>query len=214
MTQSKTTFLDRAYDLDSRDAVREFYDEWSKTYDSNIVDDNGYVTPRRCAEALARRSRPEGVVLDIGCGTGLSGLALHEAGFQKIDGFDLSPDMLAKAAEKQVYRDLKIADITQKLPYADESYAALNACGVFGQQHTPPSGFADMLTLLKPGHCFVFSLNDHAYENDDHAYPKAVDAAAESGAIDILEKEYGDHLPGIDLRAWVYVVRKNAGSGA
>ncbi|MEM1048795.1 MAG: methyltransferase domain-containing protein [Pseudomonadota bacterium] len=211
MTQSKTQFLDRAYDLDSPEAVREFYDEWSKTYDSNIVDDNGYVTPRRCAEALARRARPESVVLDIGCGTGLSGLALHEAGFQTIDGFDLSPDMLAKAAEKKVYRDLQIADITQKLPYADESYTALNACGVFGQQHTPPSGFADMLKLLKPDHCFSFSLNDHTYENDDYAYPKAVDAAAEAGTIDILEKEYGDHLPGIDLRAWVYVVRKNAG---
>jgi len=210
MSKSKTEFLDRAYDLDSTKAVKDLYGDWSQTYDANIVDDHGYVTPQRCAEALARRAGLNEPVLDIGCGTGLSGLALKQAGFAIIDGFDLSPDMLARAKDKGAYRDLKVADITQKLPYDDESYSALNACGVFGQQHTPPERFVDLLALLKPGHCFAFSLNDHAYENEDHAYPKMVDALAENGTISILEKEYGDHLPGIDLKAWVYVVEKSA----
>jgi len=208
MTESKTGFLDKADDLDSIAKVRDFYGDWSETYDDNIVGDNGYVTPQRCAEALARRAAPEDPVLDIGCGTGLSGMALKAAGFGAIDGFDLSPDMLAKAGEKGVYRDLKVADITQPLPYGAESCAALNACGVFGQQHAPPQKIADLLMLLMAGHCFAFSLNDHAYQDQDGAYPKFVDALAENGAIDILEKEYGDHLPGINLKAWVYVVRK------
>jgi len=209
MTKPDTQFLDRAYDLNSIPDVRDFYGDWAESYDSNI-DEHGYATPQRCAEALARRARTDAAVLDIGCGTGLSGLALRAAGFTTIDGFDLSPDMLDKARAKGAYRDLKIADITQPLPYAAARYPALNACGVFGQQHTPPERFSELLVLLKPGHCFAFSLNDHAYENEDYAYPKMVDGLAEDGAITILEKEYGPHLPGIDLKAWVYVVEKSA----
>lgn len=209
MTKPDTQFLDRAYDLNSISDVRDFYGDWAESYDNNI-DEHGYATPQRCAEALARRARRDAAVLDIGCGTGLSGLALRAAGFTTIDGFDLSPDMLDKARAKGVYRDLKIADITQPLPYAAAGYPALNACGVFGQQHTPPERFSELLVLLKPGHCFAFSLNDHAYENEDYAYPKMVDGLAANGAITILEKEYGAHLPGIDLKAWVYVVEKSA----
>ena len=205
---SKTEFLDRAYGLDSIADVQNFYKDWASSYDDNI-DDNGYVTPQRCAEALARQAEMESAILDIGCGTGLSGLALKNVGFSIIDGFDLSPDMLAKAEEKGAYRDLKIADITQALPYAPASYTALNACGVFGQQHTPPERFIELLALLKRGHSFAFSLNDHAYENQDYAYPKLIDKLVQTGEIELQEKQYGDHLPGIDLKAWVYVVRKS-----
>lgn len=210
MSNAKTEFLDRAYDLESTDDVKDFYGDWARSYDANIVEDNGYVTPQRSAEALARRARPEGAVLDIGCGTGLSGLALTQAGFTTVDGFDLSEEMLQEARAKGVYRDLKTADITQDLPYLPASYAALNACGVFGHQHTPPERFTVLMELLKPGHCFSFSLNDHTYEHMDHAYPKMIDGLAETGKIVLLEKEYGAHLPGIDLGAWVYVIEKTA----
>ena len=39
----------------------------------------------------------DALILDFGCGTGLSGLALRAAGVQVIDGCDLSEGMLAHA---------------------------------------------------------------------------------------------------------------------
>ncbi len=82
-------FLDSVYDKGNRD-VREIYADWSKTYDAEIAE-NGYATPMRAASALADsvqdKSRP---VLDFGCGTGLSGLALKSKGFSIIDGIDVT----------------------------------------------------------------------------------------------------------------------------
>jgi ubiquinone/menaquinone biosynthesis C-methylase UbiE len=39
-------------------------------------------------------------VLDVACGTGLSGLALHRHGFRSITGLDYCPQMLNLAREK------------------------------------------------------------------------------------------------------------------
>ena len=42
----------------------------------------------------------DGPLLDLGCGTGRHLSALHRAGFQTLVGLDLSPDLLAIAAER------------------------------------------------------------------------------------------------------------------
>ena len=87
-------FLESAYDLPDRQATAGFYGDWAATYDDEIAG-NGYATPARCAAALAGRAASrEAPVLDIGCGTGLSGLALRAAGFTTIDGTDFSAEML------------------------------------------------------------------------------------------------------------------------
>lgn len=50
--------------------------------------------------------------LDLGCGTGLSGQAVS-ALCDRIVGVDLSPAMVRRATEKQVYRRLLVGDITE-----------------------------------------------------------------------------------------------------
>ena len=58
----------------------------------------GYATPPRVAMALRLAgANVEKGVLDYGCGTGLSGMALAAVGFQVIDGTDISPEMLSQA---------------------------------------------------------------------------------------------------------------------
>jgi predicted TPR repeat methyltransferase len=53
--------------------------------------------PHRIAAALKPYVQPSDRILDFGCGTGLSGLALQNAGFTNIDGLDISAPMLEKA---------------------------------------------------------------------------------------------------------------------
>ena len=97
-----TKFLDKAYKARDAASTRALYDDWAASYEAEVAE-NGYATPARCAEALkgqtADMSAP---ILDFGCGTGLSGLALKLAGFETIDGVDLSAEMLEGARSKSV----------------------------------------------------------------------------------------------------------------
>ena len=52
----------------------------------------------------------------------------------------------------------------------------------------------------------MFSFNDHALE--DPANEAGLNEWLDCGAAHLLFKEYGAHLPGIDLNSNVYVVEK------
>eukprot|EP00775_Hariotina_reticulata_P003794 gene3794-4052_t len=71
---------------------------------------------QRALELLALP--PDGIprlLLDIGCGSGLSGEALSEAGHAWV-GLDISPDMLDVAVEREVEGDVLLSDMGQGLP--------------------------------------------------------------------------------------------------
>ncbi len=198
--------LDKAYDLQNANATRAFYDEWAASYDAEIAE-NGYVTPSRCAKALANVVDPGTPVLDIGCGTGLSGLALRATGFRTIDGTDLSPEMMTRAAERGIYRRLFPGDMNTPLPVELGSYTAAAAVGVINPGHAPPETIEAVLAILPPGGCFTFSLNDHALA--EPAFPDKVEEMLGAGTATCLHRAHGPHLPGIGLEATVYVLQKS-----
>ncbi len=145
-------------------------------------------------------------MLDIGCGTGLSGLALRAAGFVTLDGTDLSAEMLARASARGIYRRVFPGDAADPLPVAPGAYAAAAAIGVVNPGHAPPETIDAVLAILPPGGCFVFSLNDHALA--EPAFPGHVERLLAEGAAELAFREHGPHLPGIGLAATVYVLRK------
>lgn len=198
-------FLDKTYGCMTPEATQAHYDDWSASYDAEISE-NGYATPTRCAEALARhmpdRSMP---VLDFACGTGLSGLALKVQGFSQIDGVDVSPGMLDGAQERGLYRQLIKIDAGAEMPGTAGDYAAIAAIGALGVGAAPASTMAQMADALNPGGLLVFSLNDHGLADADFIAGRD---ALLNGAMRELEQSYGDHLPGIDLKSSVYVFEK------
>lgn len=199
-------FLDDAYSHDEGEAARRFYDEWAATYNEEVAD-NGYVTPTRCAEALkSLLEPPTAAILDLGCGTGLSGVALRRAGFTAIDGWDPSAEMLRRAEALHVYRVLRHIDPTKPLDAPAGVYKAVNAAGVMHPGLAPPKAIDQILGFLASGGLFCFSLNDHAIE--DGAHLAHVEAIIERGAATLRFKEYGEHLPKRDLKSWVYVIEK------
>ena len=102
-----TKFLNQAYGISTLDS-RDLYTAWSDSYDKE-VHENGYVTPLRVAEALDRHVLDKNTtVLDYGCGTGLSGQALLNVGFQAVDGVDVTAAMVDLAREKGIYRNLDV----------------------------------------------------------------------------------------------------------
>jgi len=201
------TFLDKAYQARTAEEIRTLYDAWAASYEEELAE-NGYATPQRCAEALARFSQDLAApVLDFGCGTGLSGLALARAGFRTIDGADISADMLKGAEEKRVYRELReIEPGTSPVPRRGD-YAAIAAIGVIAAGAAPTRTFDVLMKGLGRGGLLVLSFNDHALE--DPANEARVSEWIDCGSARLLFKDYGDHLPGIDLKSKVYVIEKN-----
>jgi predicted TPR repeat methyltransferase len=145
-------------------------------------------------------------ILDFGCGTGLSGLALNQAGCRVIDGVDVSEGMLAQARAKGVYRTLDA--IAEDDPMTDRAgrYAAVAAIGVIGAGAAPLAVFDRLWGLLPTGGLFGFSFNDHTLE--DPAYEARVDALIAAGDALSRHREDGPHLPSERLNSVVHVLEK------
>ncbi|WP_027258800.1 MULTISPECIES: class I SAM-dependent DNA methyltransferase [Leisingera] len=199
-------FLDKAYDLETPEATLEHYNQWAASYDAEIAE-NGYATPGRIAEALAKFQPDMSVpVLDFGCGTGLSGLALRMQGFENIDGMEPSDEMITQARSKGAYRTLTQIDVTDSKPIPQGAYRLITGCGVLGTGAAPPAVFDMILQALPRGGLFAFSYNDHALA--DRAYTGKLNEWLDCSAARLLFREHGDHLPGIDLKSTVYVIEK------
>ncbi|MEM9063159.1 MAG: methyltransferase domain-containing protein [Pseudomonadota bacterium] len=201
------SFLDSAYELEDLESTRAFYADWAETYDAEVKS-NGYVTPQRCAKALSEAvSDLAAPLLDIGCGTGLSGIALRDAGFTTVDGTDLSQEMIDIATHRgDIYRELFLGLARDPLPIPAGEYVNAAAIGVFSPGHAPPETMDTVMGFLPRGGCFVFSMNDHALE--DPSYVAKIEQVVADRVVEQVFREHGPHLPGIGLQSTVVVLRK------
>ena len=98
-----------AYSFRSSAEHREYYNQWARRYDAEFAEYEGYDYPSRLAalfKALAVDG--DGPIADIGCGTGLVGLALVDLmPSVEVYGFDISAAMLEIAAR---YRRIEASD--------------------------------------------------------------------------------------------------------
>lgn len=89
--------------------VQQGYGEWVRTYE-NIVEDEMDIRMFNRLEALDWSNAE--TILDLACGTGRIGEWLHKRTDAPIDGVDLTPEMLAVAKTKDIYRTLHHVDVT------------------------------------------------------------------------------------------------------
>ena len=110
--------------------VTKYYDDWATEYNESLANWN-YDAPEQVASILRSELPPESVLLDAGCGTGLSGRALSSAGFTTIDGIDVSPRSLKVAINSGAYRSLRTMDMHHcPLEIPDSQYDGLICVGV------------------------------------------------------------------------------------
>jgi SAM-dependent methyltransferase len=98
--------------------VEEGYGEWVATYERTVEDEMDI----RLFERISTVSWADAnQTLDLACGTGRIGAWLKSKGGGVIDGVDMTPQMLAQAAQKNAYRNLSVGDITHT-PFPDAAY--------------------------------------------------------------------------------------------
>ncbi len=144
--------LDEAYQINGPADARKMYGDWAPTYDESFGAAWGYIAPREIAAILSGEVPASAEVLDIGAGTGL--VAEHLRGMT-VDALDITPEMLAVAGGKGLYRHLTLGDLTATLPIADGSYDAIISCGTFTHGHVGPECFSELLRITRPGAVFA-----------------------------------------------------------
>jgi predicted TPR repeat methyltransferase len=150
-------------------------------------------------------------ILDLGCGTGLSGHALRPRA-RRLIGVDLSPAMIERARERDVYDVLHVAEITAFLNRGDtERFDLIAACDAliyFGdlRQVVIPAagrlapGGVIAFTVERGGH-YPFRLTDSGRftHHRDHVIEAAAAASLSVVRVDdaVLRYEYGDPVWGL-----------------
>lgn len=88
--------------------MKEKYNDLAANYDQTLVDVVGYVDPVKMADAISTHLNlpKDAKIIDLGCGTGLTGMELKKVGFTDITGTDASDGMLVEAEKKQAYNKL------------------------------------------------------------------------------------------------------------
>jgi len=190
--------------------TRKLYADWADTYEDDITA-MAYATPDRIAEALLSQvpdlNQP---VLDFGCGTGLSGIALKKQGFTTIDGTDISPEMLAHAKEKNgpdgpLYRKLWLGTVG-KIDVKPGDYGVIVATGVISLGAAPPELLGVLADALAPGGLLAFSYNDPTLL--DESYMSALNDVLSNGTAAEVFRENGPHLNEKVTGADVIVLRR------
>lgn len=142
--------------------VPDLFDTYANTFDEHLTGTLAYRLPEAIRETiLAEGSGPQfHALLDLGCGTGLVGVAL-KAFVTHMDGIDISPKMIQKAAERGIYRQLRTGDALNILaPDAELAgpYDLVTAADVFIYIGPLEATFAAVARVLAPGGLFAFSV--------------------------------------------------------
>lgn len=205
--RGEDAFLKAAYGLSDVESAMSFYSEWAEDYDDRMESVLGYLAPRLMAEkfagALADRNS---VILDVGCGTGLTSHYLIEQGFRTCDGVDLNPQMLEKSRARGIYRDLIEADITAPIDLPSRHYDGIISSGTFTLGHVGSQPIPELVRLLKPGGILGCTVHREIWDRD--GFGDRFAQLQDAGVLTLLERTPGEFFKGFGDTAYYCLYRK------
>jgi len=157
--------------------VERLFDDYADRFETSLVEKLDYSVPRKLAELIATTGQDYRLAVDLGCGTGLLGPEIRGR-VDRLEGFDLSQNMLAKAAEKQVYDHLAQADLSLDAEasglFADSGRHRANlitAADVLMYLGNLENTFGLVALLAAAGAVFAFSVEDAGTPDGFHLAP-------------------------------------------
>ncbi len=146
-----------------------YYDAWAGDYDQTLAHWN-YQSPTIVATMLKREVPTDGHVLDAGCGTGLSGRALHAAGFRRLTGIDISQVSLDVAVQTGVYDRLLQVNLQQvPLPLETDTFAAVQCVGVLTYIPDTAAIMREFCRVVQSGGLVAFTQREDLFNERDVA---------------------------------------------
>ena len=143
--------------------VKEVFDGYAPRFEDHLVKALEYKIPMVAREIIERIYGNDisfENMADLGCGTGLSGIAFRGCA-KNIVGIDLSREMLDIASDKGVYDILLQGDIIEVLDGLDKEFDFFLAADVIIYFQELDDLFAAIRKKAAPGALFVFSTERH-----------------------------------------------------
>jgi predicted TPR repeat methyltransferase len=138
--------------------VAKLFDKYSQGFDDHLLRQLEYKVPDLIAAAVARAGvRRAAEVIDLGCGTGLCGLHIRPLAGRMI-GVDLSPKMIEKARQRNIYDELAVGDLMEVLKNRRSDVDLILAADVFVYVGELTPLFAVAQSALRPGGIIAFSV--------------------------------------------------------
>ncbi len=180
-----------------RGYVEQLFDEYAQHFDSHLVQTLHYDVPEKLAGMVREFSVPPAgkwSVLDLGCGTGLSGLSMASHASELV-GVDLSDKMLARARARNIYSRLEHGDLLSMMQNeAPASYDILISADVFIYVGKLDELFGQARRLLRPGGLFAFSV-------------ESLDAVTDGGSASVAAPGYQLNPTGRYAHSAAYLLR-------
>jgi ubiquinone/menaquinone biosynthesis C-methylase UbiE len=129
--------------------IQQHYDEIADVYDRHYDHPRGRVYHTRISRHVMEALPRGGVLLDIGCGTGLFVEKYLRHGGTAV-GIDLSRNMIARARKRCGNSDFFLGT-GESLPFCDNSFDAISSLLVFSYLRDPPEMLHEAYRVLRPG---------------------------------------------------------------
>ena len=120
-------------DFAPKQYVEDIFNSYAKKFDNHLVNVLKYDAPIMLKKALldlGLAQRKYKNVIDLGCGTGLSGLEFRDIA-ETLIGIDLSEEMVRKAEQKNIYDQLYVDDIVGRLEILKTQFSLFISSDVF-----------------------------------------------------------------------------------
>ncbi|MFN4309373.1 MAG: methyltransferase domain-containing protein [Ferrovibrio sp.] len=138
------------------DYIAGLFDAFADSFDEKLVGWLDYKAPQQVAGMAARLldGRVAERSIDLGCGTGLLGPELKGL-VRRLDGIDLSPRMIDKARQRNVYDELIVGEIVVGLLRRPAAYDLVLAADVLSYFGDLRALFMAVHDCLKPDGLFI-----------------------------------------------------------
>ncbi|MDA5635846.1 MULTISPECIES: class I SAM-dependent DNA methyltransferase [Rhizobium/Agrobacterium group] len=138
--------------------VETLFDQHAEAFEDILVEQLGYAVPMMVRQRLQTLNLgPFKRLLDLGCGTGLTGEALRDMA-EDITGIDISENMVEIAHEKDLYETLYVAEVEDFLEdNDDEPFDIITATDVLPYLGALEPMFFGAAENLNAGGLLIFS---------------------------------------------------------
>ncbi len=197
----------------SHEYARNLFDNYALNYEKHMLEALKYNVPKRMAEQLhqlipnSNLTTPEhplqvAYALDLGCGTGLSGIVLREQSLH-LTGVDLSPNMLLEAKQKGIYDELIESDIISFLNGYINKFSIIAAADVLPYLGELETLFQQAKQALIPDGLFLFTTE--ISDTTDWVLQKTARFSHHPDYVAKLAKQYNFTI----LKQQAFVARKH-----
>lgn len=179
------------------DYLKNLFNHYADHYDEHLTKYLDYTVPQKLAQLLFEAigsERETWKVVDLGCGTGLSGVAIKPFAHELI-GIDLSAGMIEHARQRGIYDTLIVGDIETSLASYRDCDLIL-AADVFSYLGDLSAVFAAAHNSLKSSGYLLFSVE--RLTEGDYKLQKNMRYAHSSTYIELILSKYNFEIRNLE----------------